>query len=165
MPTDQQVLLQMAKGLHYIHSQIVNDLPNSRSQPLIHRDVKPENILISCDNPSVIKWVDFGLARNVVNGSETFEWSKVKGTCCWFAPELSQSDDNTKVRGSQRCDVFALGCVFFFFLKQGMHPFGDDNTAQGNINNGIQVNLNRKQFFNLLFITSFIIKIFFINRV
>jgi hypothetical protein len=36
-------------------------------------------------------------------------------------------------------------------LKQGMYPFGDDNTAQGNIDNGIQVNLNRKQFLNLLF--------------
>jgi serine/threonine protein kinase len=165
MPTDQQVLHQMAKGLHYIHSQIVNDLPNLRSQPLIHRDVKPKNILISCDNPSVIKWVDFGLSRNVVNGSRSFTWSQLKETDRWLAPELIQSDVKTKVRGSQRCDVFALGCVFFFFLKQGMHPFGDDNTAQGNIDNGIQVNLNRKQFLNLLFITCFLIKILFINRV
>ncbi len=155
----------MAKGLHYIHSQIVNDLPNSRSQPLIHRDVKPGNILISCNNPSVIKWADFGLARNVVNGSKTFEWSKVKGTNCWFAPELSKIVGNTKVRGSQSCDVFALGSVFFFFLKQGMHPFGDDNTAQGNINNGIQVNLNRKQFLNFYYLPFFLIKILFINHV
>jgi serine/threonine protein kinase len=120
MPTDQQVLIQMAEGLHYIHSQIVNG-----SQPLIHRDVKPENILISCDNPSAIKWADFGLSRAVVTGSRSFTWSQLKGTERWLAPELIQSDVKTKVRGSQSCDVFALGCVFFFFLKQGMHPFGD----------------------------------------
>jgi serine/threonine protein kinase len=153
MPTDQQVLHQMAKGLHYIHSQIVNDLPNLRSQPLIHRDVKPKNILISCDNPSVIKWVDFGMSRNVVNGSRSFTWSQLKGTDRWLAPELIQSDVKTKVRGSQRCDVFALGCVFFFFLTQGMHPFGDGDKyiVQYNIKDMKPVNLNRKQFLKLLF--------------
>jgi serine/threonine protein kinase len=153
MPTDQQVLHQMAKGLHYIHSQIVNDLPNLRSQPLIHRDVKPKNILISCDNPSVIKWVDFGLSRNVVNGSRSFTWSQLKETDRWLAPELIQSDVKTKVRGSQRCDVFALGCVFFFFLTQGMHPFGDGDKyiVQYNIKDMKPVNLNRKQFLKLLF--------------
>jgi serine/threonine protein kinase len=143
MPTDQEVLVQMAEGLHYIHSQkIVNE-----SQPLIYRNVKPENILISCDHPAVIKWADFGLSRAVVSGSKSFTWSQLKGTERWLAPELIQSDAGAKVRGSQSCDVFALGCVFFFFLTQGMHPFGDgdDNTVQGNIDNGMQVNLNRKQ--------------------
>jgi serine/threonine protein kinase len=147
MPTDQQVLLQMAKGLHYIHSQIVNG-----SQPLIHRDVKPENILISCDNPSAIKWADFGLSRAVVTGSNSFTWSQLKGTERWLAPELIQSDVQTKVKGSQSCDVFALGCVFFFFLTQGIHPFGDGDrsSVKKNIRKENQVNINRKQF--LLFI-------------
>jgi serine/threonine protein kinase len=148
MPTDQQVLLQMAKGLHYIHSQIVHD-----SQPLIHRDVKPGNILISCDNPSVIKWADFGLSRAVVTGISSFTWSQLKGTQRWLAPELIQSDVEAKVRGSQSCDVFALGCVFFFFLKQGMHPYGDGDKyiVQYNIKNENQVNINSKPFLKLLF--------------
>ncbi len=142
MPTDQQVLLQMANGLCHIHSQIANDL-----QPLIHRDVKPENILISCDNPAVIKWADFGMTRAVDTGSRSFTWSQLKGTESWFAPELVQGDVEAKVRGSQSCDVFALGCVFFFFLKQGLHPFGDGHksTVQNNIKNREQGNLNRKK--------------------
>jgi serine/threonine protein kinase len=153
MPTDEQVLVQMAEGLHYIHSQkIVNE-----SQPLIYRNVTPENILISCDHPAVIKWADFGLSRAVVTGSRSFTWSQLKGTERWLAPELIQSDVKTKVRGSQSCDVFALGCVFFFFLKQGMHPFGDGDKyiVQYNIRKGKQVNLNRKQFLNFIIYRSF----------
>lgn len=75
MPSDQEVLLQMAQGLQYIHSQ-----------DLIHRDVKPENILISYGNSAVIKWADFGLSRAVITGSNTFSWSKLKGTDRWLAP-------------------------------------------------------------------------------
>ncbi len=157
MPTDQQVLLQMAEGLHYIHSQkIVNN-----SQPLIHRDVKPENILISCDNPAAIKWADFGLSRTVVSGSKSFTWSHVKGTKRWYAPELIQLVVTPKVKGSQSCDVFALGCVFFFFLKQGMHPFEDEGSiddrsaVQKNIKIGNQVNLNRKQFLKFIIYRAF----------
>lgn len=143
MPTEKQVLLQIAEGLHYIHSQVVN-----QSQALIHRDVKPENILISCDNPAVIKWADFGLSRAVVTGSSSFTWSQLKGTERWLAPELIQLELKAKVRGSQSCDVFALGCVFFFFLKQGIHPFGDGDrsSVKKNIREGKQVNLNRKYF-------------------
>jgi serine/threonine protein kinase len=154
MPSEQQVLLQMAEGLHYIHSQVVNG-----SQPLIHRDVKPENILISCDNPAVIKWADFGLSRAVVTGSKSFTWSKLKGTERWLAPELIQQDVKTKVRGSQSCDVFALGCVFFFYLTQGIHPFGDGDKylVQYNIKKADSVNRDSKKFpsYNYLLSTMF----------
>jgi serine/threonine protein kinase len=142
MPSEQQVLLQMAEGLHYIHSQVVNGF-----QRLIHRDVKPGNILISCDNPAVIKWADFGLSRAVVTGSKSFTWSQLKGTDRWLAPELIQQDVKTKVRGSQSCDVFALGCVFFFYFTQGIHPFGDGDKylVQNNIKNANLVNRNSKK--------------------
>ena len=141
----------MAEGLHYIHSQVVNG-----SQSLIHRDVKPGNILISCDNPAVIKWADFGLSRAVVTGSKSFTWSKLKGTERWLAPELIQQDVKTKVRGSQSCDVFALGCVFFFYLTKGIHPFGDGDkmVVQNNINGANYVNRNSKKSYSFYLLST-----------
>jgi serine/threonine protein kinase len=135
MPMDREVLLQMAQGLEYIHSQ-----------GLIHRDVKPENILISCDNPAVIKWADFGMSRAVVTGSKTFSWSKFQGTDRWLAPELITAPQEKKIKGSQKCDIFALGCVFFFFLVPGVHPFGDgdNHSTQTNIKDDYPVNFHGK---------------------
>ncbi len=136
MPSDQEVLLQMTQGLHYIHSK-----------KLIHRDVKPKNILISHDNPAVIKWADFGMSRTVITGSKTFSWSKLQGTDRWLAPELIAASRAEKITGSQKCDIFALGCVFFFFLVPGVHPFGegdDEHSTQTNIKNKNPVNFHRK---------------------
>jgi serine/threonine protein kinase len=135
MPTDREVLLQMAQGLEYIHSQ-----------GLIHRDVKPANILISHDNPAVVKWADFGLSRAVVTGSKTFSWSKLQGTDRWLAPELITATQENKIKGSQKCDIFALGCVFFFFLVPGVHPFGEGDVfyTHTNIKAKNPLNLNRK---------------------
>ncbi len=133
MPSYQEVLLQMARGLQYIHSK-----------NLIHRDVKPENILISYDNPAVIKWADFGLSRSVTTGSKSFAWSDLKGTERWFAPELMDETDEIKVKGSTKCDIFALGCVFFFYLVPKIHPFGFSKfDTQANIKVGNAVNIDR----------------------
>ncbi len=135
MPTDREVLLQMAQGLEYIHSK-----------GLIHRDVKPHNILISSDNPAVIKWADFGMTRAVITGSRTFSWSKLQGTDRWLAPELIEASREDKVKGSQKCDIFALGCCFFFFLVPGIHPFGDGDeySTKKNIKEQKQINFDRK---------------------
>ncbi len=126
----------MAEGLQYIHSK-----------KLIHRDVKPKNILISYGNPAVIKWADFGMSRAVVTGSKTFSWSKLQGTDRWLAPELITATQQQKIRGSQKCDIFALGCVFFFFLVPGVHPFGshDDHSTKKNIEDKKPLNFYRKR--------------------
>lgn len=133
MPSDCQVLLQMAAGLEFIHEK-----------GIIHRDVKPGNVLISYDNPAVIKWADFGMSRAVTIGSKTFSWSELKGTERWMAPELIVANEEDKVRGSKKCDIFALGCVFFFFLVPGKHPFGEDITCVDNVKKGNRIFLSRK---------------------
>jgi serine/threonine protein kinase len=108
--------------------------------------VKPHNILISGDNPAVIKWADFGMTRAVITGSRTFSWSKLQGTDRWLAPELIEASREDKVKGSQKCDIFALGCVFFFFLVPGIHPFGDGDeySTKKNIKEQKQINFDRK---------------------
>lgn len=124
-PSDRQVLLQMARGLHYIHSQDLDQYKNT----IIHRDVRPDNILISYskDPNAFIKWADFGLSRVLdTSASRSFTWSGQKGHRRWLAPELIQKDDKIPVRSNCSSDTWALGCVFFFFLVPAVHPFGSE---------------------------------------
>ncbi len=122
MPQKMEVLLQLAKGLEYIHKM-----------ELIHRDIKPENVLIWV-NPNtkqvLMKWADFGFSKRV-NENGTFTMSGVKGTFNWLAPEILKLMDETnsaeneaQKRGTVKSDVFAEGLVFGYFLSEGVHPFG-----------------------------------------
>ena len=109
----------MASGLHYIHQH-----------QFIHRDIKPENVLISVpsrENPSVqLKISDFGFCKPVsLHGSASM--SDVRGTENWYAPELIPFVGSDCLAG--RCnvlsDIFSMGCVFYYFLTRGKHPFGE----------------------------------------
>ena len=122
MPPKQEVFLQLAKGLEYIHEM-----------KLVHRDIKPGNVLIFIDPGNqqvVMKWGDFGLSKQV-NERGTFTVSEVKGTYNYCAPEIlklmdegnSNGNDERK-RGTVKSDVFAEGLVFGYLVNDGVHPFG-----------------------------------------
>ena len=117
LPPDEIVLYQIAYGLNYIHSM-----------KLVHRDIKPANILISSTNPVVIKISDFGLSKPTSNRG-TFAFSSgIKGSLGWIAPEVlamadSSDEEGNAQRGSVKSDVFSTGCVFFYFVTKGIHPF------------------------------------------
>ncbi len=104
-------LIQVCDGLEYIHQQ-----------GLVHRDVKPDNILIGHDG--FTKLVDFGLTlvdQEVVG--EEFSLAMIFGHDClgtadYMAPE--QSLDSLHVSGS--ADVYSLGCSLFMALT-GKRPF------------------------------------------
>ncbi len=142
LPRDDIVLYQIANGLHYIHSQ-----------NLVHRDVKPDNILISITTPIQMKLSDFGFVKKT-SPQGTFTQSGLKGTEKWMAPEilellkLMEDDSITELpRGSIQSDTFAVGCVFFFFLTRGKHPFGNNSSRiPGNIlgNNPIELNKHKQ---------------------
>ena len=160
MPSDKDVLLQMARGLDYIHSQ-----------NLIYRDVKPEKVLIS--ENSVMKWSsDFGISRAVAAGQPYFDQSKFTGSERWLANEIidtSQANrlfNFTLMSGSIKCDTFALGCIFFFYLSSGIHPFGDDYNIQENIRIDNPVNVDRKNDILIHFPVSFMwnLKIFHLQN-
>ena len=84
---------------------------------------------------SFLKIFDFGLDRTT-NERGTNTASGVKDTQDYMAPELlklidSDSDDENEIlaaerpqRGSQATDVFGMGCVLFYYLTNGDHPFG-----------------------------------------
>ena len=125
MPTREAVLYQLANGLNHIHKM-----------KLIHRDIKPQNALISIETDGttgstrpLMKWADFGLSKQV-NENGSCSLSGIKGTAGWFAPEISEiangSNNGKHKRGTIKSDIFAEGLVFGYFLLDGQHLFGED---------------------------------------
>lgn len=106
---------QAAEGLHHAHQA-----------GLIHRDVKPANLLL--DKKGVIKLLDLGLARftDDERASLTIAYDEnVLGTADYLAPE--QAIDSHRV--DLRADIYSLGCTMYFLLT-GHPPFPDGTLAQ-----------------------------------
>ena len=120
MPPELICLYHMACGLEFIHSQ-----------KLVHRDISPDNVLISLAGDR-LAISDFGLCKPVSEtGSYQFS-SKVRGKEMWWAPELIErvEDRANQKRGTIKSDTFAMGCVFYYLLTRGQHPFLADAKYQ-----------------------------------
>jgi eukaryotic-like serine/threonine-protein kinase len=96
-----------------IFSQITQGLKVAHEKNIIHRDIKPGNILIAKEGE--VKIVDFGLAK--LSGMDLTKTTSSKGTAAYMCPE--------QIRGQKvdhRCDIWALGIVFYEMLT-GHLPF------------------------------------------
>ena len=127
-------------GLNYIHLK-----------QLVHRDIKPGNILIvSSSGPVAVKWCDFGFSKPA-NERGSFSLSQLKGTLNWMAPELLQllndQVDLSECRGTIQSDVFSAGCVFFYFASKGVHPYGTTSGFETPLNIEIQNLINEQSSF------------------
>lgn len=115
MPTDEEALRQMTSGLQYLHSK-----------NFAHQNIKPSNVLVS--SSATLKWSDYGLCKQVTNKEEIVSIPK---TLFWTAPELiikptKDEKGNKMFERHVRSDIFSAGCVFFYFLSRGIHPFGTE---------------------------------------
>nr|WP_253816955.1 serine/threonine-protein kinase [Myxococcus xanthus] len=106
------IAVEMLEGLGYAHTRL-----DERGRPLhiVHRDVSPQNVLLSYEGQ--VKLVDFGIARARLAGSAEPVAHDLKGKYTYFAPE--------QVRGREpdaRSDIFAAGIVIYEMLC-GRLPF------------------------------------------
>ncbi|CAK1367782.1 Serine/threonine-protein kinase/endoribonuclease IRE1 [Cercospora beticola] len=145
-----RTLQQLAAGLHHLHKLRI-----------IHRDIKPQNILVAYPKktqpPGTTRLVisDFGLGKNLPeNMSTLIDPTGNVGTSGWKAPELitqpGEKTDSTHSRGAsgsdsanpsanvpgvssvkRAADIFSLGCLFFWVLTDGVHPYEDETGWQG----------------------------------
>ncbi len=81
----------------------------AHSAGMIHRDVKPENVLVRRDGE--VKVADFGLARAITNQSTTSQTGVLLGTVSYLSPEQVESGV-----ADQRSDVYAAGLILFEML-------------------------------------------------
>ncbi|QLL10186.1 protein kinase [Mycobacterium vicinigordonae] len=96
--------------------QVAGALDAAHAETVIHRDVKPANVLLSGDDFASL--VDFGLA-NAAGDARLTKTGKAVGTFDYVAPERL---NNTPV--DHRCDVYALACVLYELLT-GKTPYAD----------------------------------------
>jgi hypothetical protein len=105
-------------------AQVGNGLDAIHAAGLVHRDVKPANVLLSGGGGSEHAYItDFGVARNVATDSGLTQTGRFVGTLDYVAPE--------QISGGEvdaRADVYALGCLLFKLLT-GEVPYPRDGEA------------------------------------
>ena len=101
-----------------ISKQVASALRIAHKNKIIHRDVKPHNIMIT--NDGVVKLADFGIAR-AVNDATLSTGSKIVGSVHYFSPEQARGN-----YVDERSDIYSLGIVMYEMLT-GKVPFDGDN--------------------------------------
>jgi eukaryotic-like serine/threonine-protein kinase len=109
--TQQQVIEVMA--------DVLAALDFSHRHNIIHRDVKPANIMIN--HAGAVKVMDFGIARALGEGQNVTQTAAVIGTAQYLSPEQARGE-----AVDARSDVYAAGCVLFELLT-GEPPFTGDS--------------------------------------
>jgi serine/threonine protein kinase len=105
-------------------AQVANGLDAIHAAGLVHRDVKPANVLLSGEEGDQHAYItDFGVARNVATNSGLTQTGRFVGTLDYVAPEqISGATVDARV------DVYALGCLLFKLLT-GEVPFPREGEA------------------------------------
>ncbi|WP_238423423.1 protein kinase [Gordonia sp. 'Campus'] len=104
-----------------VASPVLGGLGTAHAAGLVHRDVKPENVLISDEGE--VKVADFGLVRAVAEAGVTSA-SVILGTAAYLSPEQVES-----THADARSDVYSMG-VMMFELLTGRTPFHGDSPLQ-----------------------------------
>ncbi len=101
-----------------ILSQILDALEHAHEKGIIHRDIKPQNIMITKSGKIVV--TDFGIAK--IAGGETMMDGKAIGTVYYISPEQAEGGNI-----DERSDIYSLGAMLFEMLT-GRLPFNGEST-------------------------------------
>jgi serine/threonine-protein kinase len=110
--------LSPAQALHVLQP-VLGALAAAHAAGIVHRDVKPENVLLAGDG--TVKVADFGLARAVQSATLTGTTGLLIGTAAYLAPEQVE-----RGAADPRSDVYAAGIVLYELLT-GRPPYVSDN--------------------------------------
>ncbi|KAJ3106402.1 bifunctional endoribonuclease/protein kinase ire1 [Phlyctochytrium planicorne] len=147
-------------------SQIMSGIRHLHSLQIVHRDIKPQNILVAESKSKLdlhprLLISDFGLCKRLADDQSSFHntHNTAGGTVGWRAPECllkksaseTTSGDSGDQEGSswvllsgaggstritKSIDIFSAGCVYYYVLTNGSHPFGDRFSREINVLKG-----------------------------
>jgi serine/threonine-protein kinase len=103
-----------------IAAEIAEALAAAHAAGVIHRDVKPANVMIARDGRA--RLLDFGVARST-GSTQLTQVSSILGTASYMAPEQASGK-----RADERSDIYSLGCLLYAMLT-GRPPFTGDTAA------------------------------------
>jgi eukaryotic-like serine/threonine-protein kinase len=120
---------QPAARVAHVLQQVASALVEAHGIGLIHRDIKPDNIIL-CERggiPDVAKVVDFGLVRDLepASGARLTQGNVVQGTPLYLSPEAIRAPDAVDARS----DLYGLGGVGYY-LVTGTHVFKGATTVE-----------------------------------
>ena len=128
---EQHGPLNPAKAAEVIRGAALG-LQHAHEHRLVHRDIKPQNLITTPDND--VKILDFGLARFSTMAPDDFKPPEsvgitaanlTLGTPDYIAPEQADNARSADIRA----DIYSLGCTFYFLLT-GRPPFPDGSRLQ-----------------------------------
>jgi serine/threonine-protein kinase len=116
IPIGIRIAMEICDGLHAAH-----ELRDEAGTLLgvVHRDVSPQNILVTFDG--VVKIVDFGVAKAAGRAGTQTTAGQIKGKAAYMSPEQARGGSVDR-----RTDLFAVG-ILLYQLTTGKHPFRGDN--------------------------------------
>lgn len=114
---DQQGVLKWKDSIHFI-IQILRALQHAHDRGIVHRDIKPQNIMLFPDG--TIKVMDFGIARFAREEGKTIS-DKAIGSVHYISPEQARGDIT-----DEKSDIYSVGVMLYEMLT-GTKPFDADN--------------------------------------
>jgi serine/threonine-protein kinase len=122
--------LPVLNACQYVRQAAVG-LQHAHERGLVHRDIKPGNLMVvrpGPDEPPVVKILDFGLARVESEAPQAVhltQLGKVVGTVDYIAPEQAANARTADIRA----DIYSLGCTLFYLLT-GKPPFSGNSAVE-----------------------------------
>lgn len=108
---------------------MVSGLVHLHELGIIHRDLKPQNVLIIKERSLCAKLSDMGISKRLIGDMSSLDHHATGcGSSGWQAPEQLHHGRETRA-----VDLFSLGCVLFYCITGGRHPFGDHLERDVNI--------------------------------